>query len=193
MQNFFKKSTTNNVDFETTNPFAKPVNNNTSTDIPTKSGRRLNIIDMEVLNSSETNAEIDFMEIRMNNLYNIIHKNPQNLDPISLEKMKIEWETLRDKVYTERKKLKQQNTAKTKPANNFKSLLKGVSKLVTLFKFNSPKIKAIMETFNEINKEVEELVRRSTPVGEEEIKYGMLVNKIYQATKLNDTLANEIK
>ena len=27
MQNFFKKSTTNNVDFETTNPFAKPVNN----------------------------------------------------------------------------------------------------------------------------------------------------------------------
>ena len=197
MQNFFEKNKLSNIKKESTNPFASVEqiqDGKINFEISNNTGRRLNIIDMEVLTSSNKKSEIEFLEIRMNNLYNIIHQNSQNLDPIALEKMKIEWESLRDKLYQERKTSKFQNGAKSlEKKNTFKSLLKGVSKIVTLFKFNSPQIKQIIDTFNTINKEVEDLVKRSTPVGEEEIKYGMLVNKIYQATKLNGRLTNEIK
>ena len=74
-----------------------------------------------------------------------------------------------------------------------KTLSKSYNKLVTLIKLYNPKIKEILTNFNEINTEVENLVKHSTPVGEEEKKYGLLVNKINQATKLNYKLSGEIK
>ena len=193
MQNFFEKN--NDIEYQnsSSNPFSKQVKNDTAVR-PKENGKRLNIIDMEVLNSNSKISETEFMEIRMNNLNQIIHQNPQNLDPVSLEKLKIEWESLRDSIY------QQKNAKKTskKQKNNgivfmFKEFGQNFSKMITLFKINSPKIKSIMNTFNEINKEVEDLVKKATPVGEEEIKYGLLVNKIYQASKLNGALSNEIK
>ena len=185
MQNFFKKN--NN----TTNPFAPSANEKPS--IGQKSdAKRLNIVDMEVINNAN-NSDIEYMEIKMKNLYNNIHNKSQNFDPITLENMKIEWETLRDKVYKEKQKLLFEK--KSKPLNNniSKIITKWVNKLLMVFKLYNPKIKEIMSCFNEINAEVENLVKHSTPVGEEEKKYGILVSKINQATKLNYKLTNEIK
>lgn len=193
MQNFFNKKQ-NNTSSE--NPFKKvnfAAEKNIVTSSNVKTGKRLNIIDMDVLNVSSKNTEIEFLEIKMNNLYQIINQNPQNLDPIALEKMKMEWEELRDRVYQNKNKQKKKVYSSKKSANIFSSINKSVKVLITLFKFNNPKIRQIIKNFNEINKDVEDLVKRSTPLGEEEIKYGMLVNKIHQATKLNDTLSNEIK
>ena len=56
----------------------------------------------------------------------------------------------------------------------------------------SPKVKQIINTFNDINKDVEDLVKGSTPAGEEEMKYRILVNKICEASKLNVKLESEI-
>ena len=77
--------------------------------------------------------------------------------------------------------------------NTVKSFFRSFSKVITLIKIYSPKVKQIMNTFNEINQEVEDLIKRATPQGEEEIKYGLLVNKIYQASKLNGKIKNVIK
>lgn len=186
MRNFFEKNNKN-----TTNPFAsdKKVQNTLPKN---KSGRRLNIIDMEVLNSTN-NSDIEYLENRMNNLYNIIHKKSQNLDPITLENMKIEWENLRDKIYKEKQKIRLENSSNTQKSNIIKMFGKYYNKFITVFKLYNPKFKEIMDSFNEINAEVENLVKHSTPVGEEEKKYGILVNKINQATKLNYKLTNEIK
>ena len=186
MRNFFESSNDNS-----SNPFASPQKIQKQTSLSNE-GKRLNIVDMEVINSVN-NADIEYMEIRMNNLYNIIHKKSQNLDPITLENMKIEWETLRDKVYKEKQKLLLEKKSASAKSGFFKTLTKGFNKLVTLFKLYNPKFKEILASFNEINAEVENLVKHSTPVGEEEKKYGLLVNKINQATKLNYKLSGEIK
>ena len=186
MHNFFESDKNNS-----SNPFAsqKKVQNQI---LHANEGKRLNIVDMEVINSAN-NADIEYMEIRMNNLYNIIHKKSQNLDPITLENMKIEWETLRDKVYKEKQKLLLEKKSVSAKSGIIKNLTKGFNRLVTLFKLYNPKFKEILASFNEINSEVENLVKHSTPVGEEEKKYGLLVNKINQATKLNYKLSGEIK
>ena len=186
MHNFFENNNNNS-----SNPFASKQNVQNS--VPsTKNGKRLNIVDMEVINNAN-NSDIEYMEIRMNNLYNIIHKKSQNLDPITLENMKIEWETLRDKVYKEKQKLLFDKKSRIAKSGVIKTLSKSYNKLVTLIKLYNPKIKEILTNFNEINTEVENLVKHSTPVGEEEKKYGLLVNKINQATKLNYKLSGEIK
>ena len=196
MDNFLKNDTEKN----STNPFSdkienlsRPVENNEKSTMPVK---RLNITDMEVLNAQTTDSETEFLEMKMNNLYQIIHQQPQNLDPIALEKVKMEWEDLRDKLYNLKKSNK--NGSKIQKSgysffNCIKFLSRGFSNLLKLFKIHSPKIRKIMDNFNEINKEVEDLVCKATPKGEEELKYGLLVNKIYQATKLNEKLTSEIK
>lgn len=186
-QNFFENNNKN-----TTNPFAAA--NKAKNSVPkSQNAKRLNIVDMEVLNSTN-NSNIEYLETRMNNLYNIIHKKSQNLDPITLENMKIEWENLRDKIYKEKQKLSLEKGNKNKQKVNVTNVFdKYYNKLFTLFKFYNPKFKEIITSFNEINMEVENLVKHSTPVGEEEKKYGTLVNKINQATKLNYKLTNEIK
>ena len=187
MQNFFEKKEINS-----SNPFASQtkVQNVSSA---ANNGKRLNIVDMEVINSSN-NANIEYMEIRMNNLYRIIHQNPQNIDPVSLEEMKIEWEELRDKV-TKAKKAKKTPIQRSKQTAGqmLKTFGRGFNRAITLIKMNNPQIKSIMNTFNEINREVEELVKKATPMGEEEIKYGLLVNRLYQAAKLNGKISSEIK
>ena len=185
MHNFFEKNSKNS-----SNPFA--IHQETNNEKPLSDGKRLNIVDMDVINNTN-NSDLEYMEIRMNNLYNIIHKKSQSLDPITLENMKIEWETLRDKVYKEKQKLLLEKNSAMAKSGFSKILTRGFNKLITLFKLYNPKIKEIMASFNEINAEVENLVRHSTPVGEEEKKYGMLVNKINQATKLNYRLSSEIK
>ena len=187
MQNFFEKNSKNS-----SNPFASDKKPDV---MPQKSNevKRLNITDMEVLQGYNGDSDIEYMEIRMNNLYKIIHNKSQNLDPITLENMRIEWETLRDKIYKEKQNRKNAGNKKGKSVKFITVLNKYFNKLLTLFKFYSPKIKEIMTAFNEINSEVSDLVKHSTPVGEEEKKYGMLVNKINQATKLNYRLTNEIK
>lgn len=188
MQNFFENNGKNS-----TNPFA--AERKEEVVLPKiKEAKRLNITDNEVLQGLNGNSDIEYMEIRMNNLYKIIHNKSQHLDPITLENMKIEWETLRDKIYKEKQNRKISKTAKK--GKNIKILTvlsKYYKRLLILFKFYNPKIKEIMKAFDEINSEVSNLVKNSAPVGEEEMKYGMLVNKINQATKLNYRLTNEIK
>ena len=158
-------------------------------------GKRLNLTDTEVLSSSNYDSEIEFIEIKMNNLYHAITQKPQTLDPISVEKMKMEWEDLRDNLYKlKNKKIIQVKAKKIQNIKNYiKTWFKNFGGIVTLIKIYSPKVKQILATFNEINNEVNELVNKATPHGEEEIKYGLLVNKIYQASKLNSKLTNEIK
>ena len=186
MQNSYEKPNVN----KQTNPFAKNIEKD-ETPAPKiiVTGKRLNIIDMDVLNSSGKMSEEEILETKIKNLSNMIKNNSQNLDPVALEELKIEWETLRDKL--NKKKNNQKN--KTNSQLNFRTFKTIFSKMSTTFKLYSPKFKAIMNTFNEINKEVEDLVKKATPSGEEEIKYGMLVNKLYQASKLNETLTSEIK
>ena len=93
----------------------------------------------------------------------------------------------------QKERSRKQVPGKNNMQNALKTISNNFSKMVTVVKIYSPKIKNIMNTLNEINKEVEDLVKKATPSGEEEIKYGMLVNKIYQASKLNETLTSEIK
>lgn len=193
MQNFFENKNFNKLnDGHSSNPFAvkNPETDEKKVTLSKKAGKRLNIIDMDVLTNQEANSDERFIELKMDKLHQNIHGNPKNIDPVALEEMKIEWESLRDrlkKIKSEKKEKKANSLRKT---ISFKSKF---SKIMTLFKFYSPKIKKIMNTFDEINKEIEDLVSRSTPVGEEEIKYGLLVNRLYQASKLNGTLTNEIK
>ena len=185
MQNSYEKPNIEN----STNPFAKPIKKEEVMNANINTGKRLNIIDMDVLNSSNKNSELEILEKKMNNLSKMINQNTGAIDPIALEEMKIEWEELRDRVNKEKSK----NHKKNNNQNVIKTLNTNFSKLITMIKIYSPKIKNIMNTLNEINKEVEDLVKKATPTGEEEIKYGMLVNKIYQASKLNETLTSEIK
>ena len=193
MRNFYKK---NDIAQDVSNPFAMPAKKEKKSQIYNPVlGKRLNITDMEFLNSSDINSEIKFMEIKMDNLYRAINQKPQTLDPVSLEKLKMEWEDLRERLY----KMKSQNEESQKlkkpqaVTNSIKTFLYGSSKIAMLFKMYSPKVKKILAAFDEINKEVEDLVKKATPQGEEELKYGLLVNKIYQASKLNGKLTNEIK
>ena len=62
--------------------------------------------------------------------------------------------------------------SQTKKIGFIKIITKGFNRLITLFKLYNPKIKEILASFNEINAEVENLVKYSAPVGEEEKKYG---------------------
>ncbi len=196
MRNFFEDR--EKEKYTSQNPFAKKSEiKEIEAEVKPKPiiGKRLNLTDTEVLNSSNYDSEIEFIEIKMNNLYRAINQKPQTLDPISVEKMKMEWEDLRDNLY----KLKNQKTIHVKAQkiqnikNYIKSWFKTFGGIATLIKIYSPKVKQILTTFNEINSEVNELVNRATPHGEEEIKYGLLVNKIYQASKLNSKLTSEIK
>ena len=187
MQNFHEKPNIEN----STNPFANPIKKEEIPTLNKSTGKRLNIIDMDVLNSSNKITELEILERKMNNLSKMINQTNGNLDPVALEEMKIEWEELRDRVNKE--KSKNQNRSKNNAQNLVKTISGNFSKLMTTIKIYSPKIKSLMNTLNEINKEVEDLVKKATPSGEEERKYGMLVNKIYQASKLNETLTSEMK
>lgn len=187
MQNFFEQKKQNT----STNPFAQKVQTEFVVDAK-QSVKRLNIIDADVLNSSNNSSELESMKIRMDSLYQIINQKSQNLDPITLEKMKMEWEDLREKIYKiSKKELKDKKNIS--PKNYYKPITYGFKKILTLIKMYSPKVKKIVNMYNDINKEVEDLLKRTTPHGEEEMKYGLLVNKIYQASKLNEKLSNEIK
>lgn len=192
MRNFFEKKDTTETAI---NPFAVKTAEKKESAVKSVYGKRLDITDTEILNNTNYNSEIEFLEIKMDNIYRAINQNPQTLDPVSLEKMKIEWEELREKLYKMRNEKKP--VSRIKHTQNFldtvKSFFKNFSKVITLIKMYSPTVKQIMNTFNEINKEVEDLVKRTTPQGEEEIKYGLLVNKIYQASKLNGKITNVIK
>lgn len=191
MRNFFRKEK-----IEVTNPFAKGIEDSLKEEIgSSKPKKRLDILDADILNLHSQDNDIDFMEIRLANLHRSITQNSHTMDPISLEKMKIEWETLRDEISllkrekTERKKTQDRN----KVNFNSKNVLNTFSKIATLIKIYNPKVKKILVALNEINQEVETLVSRTTPHGEEDMKYGLLVNKIYQASKLNGELSDKIK